>query len=103
GESTTTMLEVEILPPAEDDFEQSYVWYRARSPDSAARFRTAIRQAIDKMREDPKLGIKIDETYRFYRLKKSFPFYLVYRTEPTKIVVVAIAHNRREPRYWRGR
>ena len=97
------MLEVEILPPAEDDFEQSYVWYRSRSPDAAARFRIAIRQAIDKVRHDPKLGIKIDEHYRFYRIKKSFPFYLVYRIEPAKIVVVAIAHNRRAPGYWRSR
>ena len=97
------MLEVEILPPAEDDFEQSYVWYRGRSPDAAIRFRIAIRLAIDKVRSNPSLGIKIDETYQFYRLKKSFPFYLIYRTEPTKIVVVAIAHNRREPGYWRER
>jgi plasmid stabilization system protein ParE len=97
------MLDVEILPPAEDDFEQSYFWYRERSFDAAARFRTAIRQAIDKVRHDSKLGIRIDDNYRFYRLKKSFPFYLVYRTETTKIVIVAIAHNRREPGYWRTR
>jgi len=97
------MLDVEVLPPAEDDFEQSYVWYRNQSPDTAIRFRTVIREAIDKLRDDPKLGMRLDEIYRFYRIKKSFPFYLVYRTDPTKIVVVAIAHNRRQPGYWRGR
>jgi plasmid stabilization system protein ParE len=97
------MLEVEILPPAEDDFEQSYVWYRARSSDAADRFRAAIRQAIDRVCSDPQLGIKVDEKHRFYRLKKSFPFHLVYRNEQTKLVIVAIAHHRREPGYWRGR
>lgn len=97
------MLDAEVLPPAEDDFEQSYLWYRKRSPDTAIRFRTVIREAIEKLRDDPALGIRMDDTYRFYRIKKSFPFYLVYRTEPTKIVVVAIAHNRREPGFWRAR
>src|SRR5207248_1898795 len=78
GKSTKTMLDAEILPLAEDDFEQSYIWYRGRSPDAASRFTTAIREAVNKLRDDPRLGITIDEIYRFYRIKKSFPFYLVY-------------------------
>jgi plasmid stabilization system protein ParE len=97
------MLEVELLPPARDDFEQSYAWYCERDPNSAERFAYAIEDAIAKLCGKPELGIRLDDEHRFYRLKKSFPFYLVYRTEPTKIVVVAIAHNRREPAYWRGR
>ena len=103
GKSTKAMLEAELLPPARDDFEESYLWYLKRSTDAADRFTVAIEDAIEKLCGDPTCGIRLDGEHRFYRLKKSFPFYLVYCTEPAKIVVVAIAHNRREPNYWRGR
>lgn len=99
GKSTKAMLEAELLPPARDDFEESYVWYLERSADAADRFTIAIEDAIDKLRRDPACGIRLDDEHRFYRLKKRFPFYLVYRTEPTKIVIIAIAHNRRAPGY----
>ena len=86
-----------------DDFDESYAWYAKRSEDAAERFAFAIDSALEKLCNDPNVGIRIDDDHWFYRLKKSFPFYLVYRIEPTKIVVVAIAHNRREPRYWQAR
>jgi plasmid stabilization system protein ParE len=97
------MLEAELLPPARDDFEESYAWYFKRSAQAAELFTVAIDAAIERLCHNPLLDISIDEEHRFYRLKKSYPFYLVYRTEPTKVVVVAVAHNRREPNYWRGR
>jgi len=31
---------------------------------------------------------------------KRFPFHVIYRAEPTHIVVLAIAHHRRRPAYW---
>jgi plasmid stabilization system protein ParE len=97
------MLEAELLPPARDDFEQSYAWYHKRSIAAAERFGDAIDRAVERICRDPALGIRIDDEHRFYRLKKSFPFYLVYRVEVTKVVVVAVAHKAREPNYWQGR
>jgi toxin ParE1/3/4 len=97
------MLEAELLPPARDDYDEGYAWYAKHSLPAAERFAAAIDTALEKLCTKPKLGIRIDDEHWFYRLKKSFPFDLVYRIEPTKIVVVAVAHNRREPNYWRGR
>jgi len=34
---------------------------------------------------------------------KRFAFYIIYRTEQSQIVVLAIAHQRRRPSYWIGR
>jgi plasmid stabilization system protein ParE len=97
------MLEAELLPRARQDFDESYAWYHSQSERAAERFDLFIHNAIEKLCHSPNLGIRLDDEHRFYRIKRSFPFYLVYRTEPTKIVVVAIAHNSREPGYWRGR
>ena len=97
------MLSAEILPPAVRDFDEGYAWYFRREPRAAARFADAIDAAIDKLRSDAALGIRLDDEHHFYRLKKGFPYYLVYRIEPTRIVIVTIAHNARHPDFWRGR
>jgi hypothetical protein len=34
---------------------------------------------------------------------KRFPYHIVYRTDREPILIVAVAHGRRRPRYWRNR
>ena len=97
------MLDAEILPPARIDYEESYVWYWKQSRRAAERFSLAVDEAIERLRDDPKLGLKIDDEHRAYRLKRNYPFYLAYRTEPNRIVIVAVAHNACHPDFWRER
>lgn len=40
-------------------------------------------------------------TRRF--LMRRFPFSVVYRLEPDAVIVIAVAHARRRPGYWRKR
>lgn len=34
---------------------------------------------------------------------KRFPFHVIYRAEQNQIIVLAVAHQRRQPAYWSGR
>ena len=34
---------------------------------------------------------------------KRFPFHVIYRAEQNQIIVLAVAHQRRQPTYWSGR
>ena len=34
---------------------------------------------------------------------KRFPFHVIYRTEQNQIIVLAVAHQRRQPAYWSKR
>ncbi len=43
----------------------------------------------------------VDDTRRY--VFPRFPFNLIYRIETDSILVVAISHQRREPRYWASR
>ena len=54
------------------------------------------------MAEFPDLGAPYDRTHRYWLLRK-YPFALVYRCEEDGIVVVAVAHNRQRPGYWKDR
>ena len=46
----------------------------------------------------PKVGID-----RGRVVVERFPYSIVYRRDPDFIVIVAVAHQRRRPRYWRSR
>lgn len=36
-------------------------------------------------------------------LLRRYPFGVVYRIEPARILIIAVAHGHRRPGYWRGR
>jgi hypothetical protein len=49
-----------------------------------------VQFAIDSVRDHPELGAII-------------PYSIIYAVEASLIVVIAVAHQRRAPRYWRSR
>jgi plasmid stabilization system protein ParE len=52
--------------------------------------------------EFPSIGRSIDTVYRSIPLQR-FTFNLAYRIGADEIIIVAIAHKRRRPGYWRSR
>jgi len=60
---------------------------------------TAAESAIVRR---PEAWPSFEHGTRRYLLRR-FPFSVVYRIEPTRIVIVAMAHFRRRPGYWRSR
>jgi hypothetical protein len=43
-----------------------------------------------------------DDDHRFAVLRR-YPYSLVYQVQPTRILVVAVAHSSRSADYWAGR
>ena len=96
------MLPVDYLPGARRDFDESFDWYAERSAQTAVRFASAIDGALSAIAAHPKRFAAIDEFHRECPLAR-FPFRIVYRVAADRIVVVAIAHAKRRPGYWKGR
>ena len=61
-----------------------------------------VRRAESIILDDPEVWPIYDETTRRYLLKR-FPFAIVYMVSEEKISVVAVAHCKRKPGYWKGR
>ena len=81
---------------------EAALFYEAAAGGLGDDFLDDVQHAIDSVREHPDLGAPVD--YGFRRvLVRRFPFSIIYATEPTQIVVVAVAHQRRAPEYWKGR
>jgi hypothetical protein len=61
-----------------------------------------VQSAIDSVREYPESGASVPYGFRRVLLRR-FPFSVIYAVELSLILVVAVAHQRRAPDYWRGR
>jgi toxin ParE1/3/4 len=93
---------VEFHPLAADEAEAAERWYRERNETAAARFRRELDSAVDRIAERPEAGAPYLESSRRILLHR-FPFFIVYRFRQARIEIVAVAHARRRPGYWRER
>jgi plasmid stabilization system protein ParE len=96
------MTPVDLLPGARLDYDESFDWYAARSDAAAKRFAGAVKATLELIADDPQRFAAIDSRHRECLVSK-FPFRIVYREVTGRIVVVAIAHAKRRPGYWKGR
>lgn len=80
----------------------AYFWYKERSSSAALAFITELDTAIERISKTPLIRPRyINGTRRYFF--RQFPFALVYRTTEETIEIIAIAHSRRKPGYWRTR
>jgi hypothetical protein len=91
-----------IHPAAVEEAEQAVRWYRERSIRASQDFREEIDRAIVTILEAPHRWPAGPHGTRRFLLNR-FPFALVYRSLPSVLQVVAVAHTHRRPGYWKAR
>jgi plasmid stabilization system protein ParE len=94
--------ELEYLEQAVIEAEAAARWYAERSATAAARFSTELDEAEAAILERPEAWPPGEEGTRRYLLRR-FPFSVVYHVEKSRVLIVAIAHGRRRPGYWKHR
>lgn len=95
-------MNIEFHPKAEQEFIEAAAYLESRVPGLGQRFVSELERNKEILLEWPELGAQIDETFRHFVFRR-FPYSLIYVLEPTVIWVVAVAHDRRLPDYWRNR
>jgi plasmid stabilization system protein ParE len=91
---------LEIHPAALEELSSAIHWYIARSEVAARQFAAAIEDAIASIQNSPQRWPAGEHGTRKYVLRR-FPFALIYRTDVSSIIVLAVAHGNRRPGYWR--
>lgn len=92
---------------AEEEYLAAVGWYRARNRQVAERFVDRVVAAETLIREHPEAwsspsGVAPEVGAR-RALVRGFPFGLVYVELDEEIRIIAVAHSKRRPGYWRGR
>jgi len=77
-------------------------WYRSRSPSVAAEFRVTVSDVIRHIVKAPERWPKYLHGTRRFVLHR-FPFSIVYLDDPDAVSIVAVAHSKRKPGYWKTR
>ncbi len=81
-------------------------WYEGKRRGLGGEFRDAIGAAFDLIREQPDAGSHVAGpsavVIRRYLIPR-FAYQVVYYVRAEAIAIVAVAHTRRRPNYWRHR
>lgn len=89
-------------PEARQDFREAIGWYRSRSPVVAVEFRVAVSDVIRHIVKAPQRWPNYLHGTRRFVLHR-FPFSIIYLDDPDEVSVVAVAHSKRKPGYWKAR
>jgi toxin ParE1/3/4 len=91
---------------ADAEYRLAGQWYEARREHLGMEFFDAVDATIDRIVATPGAGSRLplpkDLTVR-RRAVTRFPYHVVYMELSTHIRILAIAHDRRKPGYWKDR
>ena len=94
--------DVSVLPDAEAEAREAFLWYFERSPVAAETFRSELFRAIDGLGATANNWPEDEGGIRHYHLRH-FPYTLMYELAGGSVTVLAVAHQRRRPGYWQIR
>jgi plasmid stabilization system protein ParE len=91
-----------FLKPAELEVEEAVAYFDQQRPGLGDRFERDLRATIGLLLDHPHSGKSITKAVRKFPLR-TFRYNVVYVIDGNEVVVVAVAHHKRRPRYWRRR
>ena len=91
-----------IHSQAQQEIEEAFDWYFKRSPEAAGAFLDEIDASLAQIASRPQLYPAYTRNTR-RRILASFPYSVIFQEKDDVILVVAVAHAKRRPGYWRGR
>ena len=77
-------------------------YYDRESPSLGSAFLDEVDSGFDRICANPDAAVEVARGIRKLVLAR-FPYALVYEIRDDAIRILAIAHQRRRPYYWRGR
>ena len=79
-------------------------WYESKRAGLGGELLDEFSASISRLTLNPESGnpISADQKTRRFLVTR-FPYQVVYRVRPNEIVVVALAHLKRRPGYWKHR
>ena len=89
-------------PEARKDLRDAIRWYRSRSPSISAEFRVTVSGAIRHIVKAPQRWPEYLHGTRRLVMHR-FPFSIVYLDDGNEVSIVAVAHSKRKPGYWKSR
>jgi toxin ParE1/3/4 len=92
---------------AEAEYRAAARWYERRRAGLGAEFLDGVDATLSRIAQLPDAGAPVNGIPADLRVRRApvprFPYHAMYLESDGVIRVLAIAHDRRKPDYWRGR
>jgi len=95
-------MRIRFLDAAQREQDDAVEWYNQREPGLGWEFLDELDRSIHLITSFPLAWPEINSGIRRCLLAR-FPYGIIYGIDEDLIVVVAVAHLRRRPRYWADR
>ena len=95
-------MNVRFLSLTEQEIDEAVAWFDEQVEGKGTEFLDELDRVIRRVKAYPFASTQIEPDIR-RSLFAHFPYSLIYGIEEQTIVVIAVAHFRRTPRYWVGR
>ncbi|MEP6912715.1 MAG: type II toxin-antitoxin system RelE/ParE family toxin [bacterium] len=95
-------MNVRFLAPAQQEVDEAVAWYGKQGKDISRGFLDDLDRAVRLAKTYPSLATEIEPEIRRLLFIR-YPYSLVYGIDEEMIVIVAVAHQQRKPRYWADR
>jgi plasmid stabilization system protein ParE len=93
---------VDLLPEAQDDITNAYIWYENARKGLGDEFIESIRDCLRRMIEYPSAHPAVGKGVRKSRPKR-FPYQIYFRERRGIVIVYAVHHDSRDPNEWMKR
>lgn len=92
-----------FAPEAQAEFAAAARWYAREAGAKYARdFKNEIHRIVALLTRHPTLGTPVSDTVR-RMVATRFPYNIIYRFDESTLLIIAVAHQRRLPGYWKTR
>jgi toxin ParE2 len=89
---------------AKRELNEAADWYRERDAEVASRFLREVFRTVAFVERFPLTGgpvFGVDDADIRQLPVNNFPYHVVFKRFAERIVILAVAHDRRKPGYWR--
>jgi plasmid stabilization system protein ParE len=95
-------MKARFIEPAEVEADEAVAYFEQQLEGLGERFQNDLEHTVSLIIDYPLIGSPLTKRIRKFRLRK-FRYNVVYVVVEDEIVIVAVAHHKKRPRYWRRR
>lgn len=95
-------MKIRFLTLAQREVDDAVIWYEQQAEGLSRDFLDQLDRAVRLVKSHPKIATLIQADIRRFLVAR-FPYSLIYGIDDDSIVVIAVAHQHRHPRYWADR
>ncbi|CAN1208959.1 type II toxin-antitoxin system RelE/ParE family toxin [Tumidithrix helvetica PCC 7403] len=87
---------------AQAEFDEAFDWYEQQRTGLGVDFLMCVAEILEHIESLPEAYEIIYEDVRRAVVRK-FPYLILYKVEPDRVVVLAVFHSKRDPQVWQDR